>query len=156
MPVKDMTGQCIGKLLVLERDMSKTGGAAYWICKCDCGNIVSVRGQSLREYKIDCGCGLGERLSKAAKIDTTSLVGQRFGKLTVRERDMTKPKGHGHASYWVCDCDCGNTVSVAHASLTSNGTKSCGCLIGESVKQRFTKDITNQRFGMVVAKENTF
>ena len=30
--LKDLTNQRFGKLLVLKRDTSKKGGAAYWIC----------------------------------------------------------------------------------------------------------------------------
>ena len=156
MPIKNLIGQRFGKLTVIERDLSKKGGAAYWICKCDCGNIISARGQSLREYKIDCGCGLSDRLSKAANIDTTSLVGKKFGKLIVKERDMTKPRGHGNPSYWICECECGNIVSVAYSSLTCGKSQSCGCAHADANKKRCTKDITGQRFGMVVAVENTF
>ena len=154
--VKDMTGQRFGKLLVLNRDITHTGGAAYWICQCDCGKKISVRGQALREGKTDCGCGTNKRLSKAAHIDTTSLIGKRFGRLVVIERDMTKPRGHGCSSYWICQCDCGNKKSISYNSLVSKKTQSCGCLVKEVTTKRNTKNITNMRFGMVVAKENTF
>jgi hypothetical protein len=48
MPTIDISGERFGKLTVIERDMSKHGGAAYWICKCDCGNTKSIRGSNLR------------------------------------------------------------------------------------------------------------
>lgn len=32
MPVKNLIGQKFGRLTVLERDLTRTGGAAYWIC----------------------------------------------------------------------------------------------------------------------------
>lgn len=38
------------------------------------------------------------------------LVGQKFGTLTVIERDYENQKG-GHA-YWKCSCPCGREVSV--------------------------------------------
>lgn len=40
------------------------------------------------------------------------LNGQRFGKLTVIERDLSKPSGHQHKVSWLCQCECGNIVSV--------------------------------------------
>lgn len=153
MQVIDLTGLRFNKLQVLKRDLTKTGGAAYWICQCDCGNIKSIRGSDLRKGKIDCGCGLKERLSHS--IDTTSQIGKKYGRLTVIERDMSKPIGHGCGSYWICQCDCGNKTSVNLSQLTSGKTKSCGCLRSELRIEKNTKDLTNQRFGMVVAKENT-
>ena len=56
--LKDLTGLKFGKMLVQKRDIEKKTQAAYWICKCECGNIKSVRGQRLRNGEvIDCGCG---------------------------------------------------------------------------------------------------
>lgn len=34
----DMTGQKIGRLLVLERAENDKDGKAMWKCRCDCGN----------------------------------------------------------------------------------------------------------------------
>lgn len=51
------------------------------------------------------------------------IAGQRFGKLVARVRER-----RGAASYWLCDCDCGQQVSVYLGSLRrENGTRSCGC-----------------------------
>ena len=65
------------------------------------------------------------------------LTNQKFGKLTVLERDYeTKKKG----TYWKCQCDCGNIVSVLSQHLRSGHTKSCGCLKEENlIGQRFHK-----------------
>lgn len=53
----DLTGQQFGEYTVLERDLSKTGGPVYWICKCSCGSQKSVRGQNLRNgTSTHCGC----------------------------------------------------------------------------------------------------
>lgn len=151
----DMTGQKIGKLLVIERDTTKKGGAAYWICKCDCGNIISVRGTSLRDKNHptqSCGC-----LAKQKKnIDTTSLINKRFGRLVVIERDLSVEIGHGKESRWICQCDCGNKVSILGRSLTSGRTQSCGCLRKEKTTQKNTLDLTNKRYGKVVAIKNTY
>lgn len=151
--VKDITGLRYGKLVVLERDLSKTGGAAYWKCQCDCGTIKSIRGQRLRDGSvIDCGCGKKSR--NASRIDMTSYIGKHFGRLTVLERDLTKPIGHKKSSYWICQCECGNIVSVSATSFRS-GTASCGCLRKEQNFARFTLNLTNKRFGHLVALERT-
>lgn len=55
----DLTGKKFGRLTVLGIDEEKTKekGKAYWFCKCDCGNVVTVKGQSLTigDTK-SCGC----------------------------------------------------------------------------------------------------
>ena len=61
---------------------------------------------------------------------------------------------------WICQCECGNIISVKRANLIrkdKKGTRSCGCMRQE-VKDRFTKihynDLTGKRFGKLVALKN--
>lgn len=51
------------------------------------------------------------------------LVGQKFGKLTVIARAENK----GKATLWLCECDCGNKITVRPYDLKTGKTKSCGC-----------------------------
>lgn len=55
-----LEGQKFGKLTVLKRDETKPRGVVYWICECECGKIISVRGQDLKRKDINriisCGC----------------------------------------------------------------------------------------------------
>jgi hypothetical protein len=54
---KDLLGQQFGRLLVIERTENNKWGRAVWICKCSCGNIVKVKGNSLLLHKTkSCGC----------------------------------------------------------------------------------------------------
>lgn len=55
-----------------------------------------------------------------------SLKGQVFGKLTVLKFKYIKK----HYSFWECICECGNIVVVRGNSLSSNNTRSCGCIKG--------------------------
>lgn len=57
----DLTGKKFGLLTVLSKDHSKktSNGSTkvYWKCKCECGNIVLVAGQSLKDKNTQsCGC----------------------------------------------------------------------------------------------------
>ena len=52
------------------------------------------------------------------------IAGQRFGKLTAEKYVPNTKKG----SYWLCSCDCGNSVVVSLGNLKKGNTKSCGCL----------------------------
>ena len=55
------------------------------------------------------------------------LTGQRFGRLVVKE---LVPSDGRKGTFWLCQCDCGNTTVVAGQELRRGGTKSCGCLKG--------------------------
>lgn len=62
------------------------------------------------------------------------LSGKRFGRLIAGER-MTSPTGK---SYWICECDCGNSKAVLGESLRNGKTKSCGCFRKESTRASFS------------------
>lgn len=52
----DLTGQKFGRLTVVERAENK-GKRTAWLCKCDCGNYLKVKGSSLKNgYTKSCGC----------------------------------------------------------------------------------------------------
>lgn len=54
------------------------------------------------------------------------ITGCRFGKL-VALRPAEGPPGASGGSWWLCRCDCGNTVVARSGELRSGGRKSCGC-----------------------------
>ena len=53
-----------------------------------------------------------------------SIIGSRFGRLTVLDFDHMGPH---HVTYWLCECDCGNKTIVSRLNLRSGHTTSCGC-----------------------------
>ena len=58
----------------------------------------------------------------------TDLTGQRFGHLTVTERDTSA----GRHVKWLCLCDCGKTSSTYTNYLLKGITRSCGHLRAEA------------------------
>lgn len=72
---------------------------------------------------------------------------QQVGFLTVKEIDPSKPRGAGKNVYWLCECVCGNIISVNSCNLNTmikkNRKSSCGCYTGYD-------DLTGQRFGKLV------
>lgn len=129
----DLTGQRFGRLTVLEKvDYNDTPQKceAKWRCQCDCGNIVEVRGTSLRKGATrSCGCLHNELTGNQFRIDET---GNTYGLLTVIEYAGSTPK---QDALWLCKCQCGNTKIVNGRDLRNGHTSSCGCLIskGESM-----------------------
>lgn len=151
----NLTGQVFGKLTVIERDnsVSKDKGA-YWICRCQCGNIVSVKSYSLRSGATkSCGCLNKEINSKPKEI--TNMVGRRFGKLTVIKRYGTHiTKGGQKKPTWLCICDCGNEKIATSQDLKTGHVKSCGCITTKP-KGSGLIDLTGKRFGKLVVVERT-
>lgn len=154
MPAIDISGERYGKLTVIERDKGKRGGAAYWLCRCDCGNIKSIRGTNLRSTNQPTR-SCGKCLTRPQSLDLLSEVGKTYGRLQVIERDLNKPTGHHNSAYWLCKCECGNLVSVAGSQLRSGKTQSCGCLKIELTKKRQILDLAGQQFGKLTAIEFT-
>lgn len=65
------------------------------------------------------------------KID---LTGQRFGRLTVVEKNSTmKRKGYS-AQVWDCECDCGKHTLVTTSNLRGLNVQSCGCFKTDKIK----------------------
>lgn len=68
----DLTGMKFGALKVLKRHEGKTdiSKSCYWICQCDCGNIVSRRTSTLKRASKgsipNCGCLNAKRLKKCS------------------------------------------------------------------------------------------
>lgn len=54
--------------------------------------------------------------------------GDKYGMLTLIDK-VSRPEGKNRGgTWWLCKCDCGNTVIVNYHELWSGDTKSCGCL----------------------------
>lgn len=64
-----MMGQRFGRLVVIAEGSRKSKSRdAFWVCKCDCGNEVTVNGRSLRRgASQSCGCLQKELLSKRTR-----------------------------------------------------------------------------------------
>lgn len=148
MAIIDMTGQRFGQLTVLYRDETKPRGhghRAYWVCKCDCGNIKSIEGYHLRSGATkSCGCLQRKRSHEANFQD---IAGQRFGFLVplypTGEKKWKK-------TIWHCKClNCGNEVDVIHSYLTSGETKSCGCLKSSYGETQINQLLTDHHINFI-------
>lgn len=93
------------------------------------------------------------------------ITGNVYNRLTVlgRGKDYISPGGHKNSQWWcICDCPEHNIILVRISNLTSGNTKSCGCLDKEKARERIITighsmalDISNQRFGELIALEPT-
>ena len=160
---KDLTNQRFGKLVAIEKGKKDKAQHQYWICKCDCGNIVEINSDNLRRgLTKSCGC-LHSEINH--QIHFQDITGQKFGKLTALNYEIKNNK-----VYWTCKCDCGNICVVAGNNLKNGHTQSCGCInysIGEKnitqllklnninfIKEYIFKDLPNRRYDFYLPELN--
>lgn len=124
MPRKEIAGQRFGKLTAIEPVY--VNNVLHWECKCDCGNIKIVRASKLNCGEVrSCGC-----------IRRKDMTGIKVNKLTFKKYVRGRRRNNnGTHSYWLCECECGNTKVVRADSVIDGSIMSCGCL-----KRRRGKD----------------
>ena len=136
--LKNEIGNVYGYLTVIERAENDKDGRAQWLCQCKCGNQVTVRGKALRQGNTkSCGCYQKERAAQSNMDRVGSLVGKKFGKLTVicENGFITHASGKRSRIYY-CECECGNIVPAAqHQYLAYGDLTSCGCIRSKSEYQ---------------------
>lgn len=122
----DLTGKKFGKLTVISQFKKKMPDMQRrWNCLCDCGGEKIVKANSLIKGKTkSCGC-----LSNRTRLG--SLVGKKFGRLTVVSLAENINNNYDYSKYWNCICDCGKEKITRTTYLIRGLAKSCGCLITE-------------------------
>ncbi len=141
-------GTRFGRLVVVEQLQEQKRGRAQARCKCDCGNVLNVLSNSLKNGNTQsCGC-----LHKEVARELGKKLGQHFGRSSKPRKDPPSLQNHldlrgkkfGRLepilylgkSKWSCQCDCGNKTIVGTCSLQDGNTQSCGCLNHEAVVKR--------------------
>ena len=78
---KDLTGQKFGRLTAMRKGYktkNSGGRSATWVCRCECGMVVGVRGRNLASGSTkSCGCWQSERSSIA---NTTHGFIRKYGR----------------------------------------------------------------------------
>lgn len=131
----DMTNKKVGLLTILYRDNTKPTGKGkevFWICKCECGQLTSVRGSDLRREKTkSCGClnkqqakiNITHTINHKIKQENKQLLDKTFGFLKVLEVEDNIAK---------CQCLlCGNICYTKIKYLKNGHKQSCGCLVSK-------------------------
>ena len=133
------------QLTLIEKYAEKTKSGWKGLYQCSCGKQKLIRNADVNSGRTkSCGCLRKRVLSEQNSADLKDKV---FGywKVLYRVEGQT-----GHGSIWHCLCtNCGTEKDVQYSNLVEGKSKSCGCLR----KQVLSDDLTNQRFGSLVAKE---
>lgn len=98
-PLKDLTGQRFGRLIVLSKRKENKGVQPQWECLCDCGNVCIVTSNHLLMNRTQsCGC-----LQKERAKQTNTKHGGRYHSLYSTWLDIKKrcynPNSHDYHNY---------------------------------------------------------
>ena len=122
--------------------ITKYLGKSTWEAVCDkCGFTRTYKTQNL--VRTDHNFNPGTCTCTASGIE----IGQKFGRLTVLNRDLGE-----HVErrlYWNCQCECGNQVVVTGKRLKDGNTRSCGCLNMEMRMERIQRLLDTQRVNLI-------
>lgn len=120
---ENLVGKTFGLLHVLAIDNKSKNSHTHYLCKCECGNIVSVNSCNLKSGATkSCGCLQKKILGEKSRKD---ISGNKYGLLKA-----IKPIGRTNKRnvIWECVCDCGNVTYATVTDLNRGNKKSCGCL----------------------------
>lgn len=120
-----LTGRKFGRLTIV----GVTGDARYRTVRCDCGAVLDVRLDSLKEGTI-------WRCSRGCPVDTGMVPGARFGMLTLLEvsKPPETPQRRG-TTVWRCRCDCGNECELPERYISKRQVTSCGCIVAKRSRE---------------------
>jgi hypothetical protein len=104
----DLTGRYFGRLTVICFDGIKAHHRAYWICKCECGQIKSICGHDLTTgYTKSCGCLRIENghnlLTKHGESRTRLYYIHQSMKQRCNDKNHHAYKDYGGRGIIVCD-----------------------------------------------------
>lgn len=120
--------------------ITKYLGGSTWEAVCEkCGLTRTYKTANIKVV----GPNSGRCTCTASGI----VPGEKYGRLTVLHRDLSRA-GEGRVA-WVCECECGNQLSVISKSLKDGNTRSCGCLNNELRVERIQKLLETQRVDLV-------
>lgn len=133
--LKDLVGLNIGKLKVL--DKKREDNRSYYYCKCECGNYLWIRRDSLTKKNPTQSCGC---LAKEHQFKIKYITNNKYGRLTAIKPTDKRDKDNG-SIIWECLCSCGNKSYITEYLLGKGAVRSCGCLGKETSKGNMDKAI---------------
>ena len=155
--IKDLSGLKFDKLTVLSMNgyysyPNSTNRDYKWLCVCECGNHITVRGNSLKtNANHNCGC-----YRKAIRLTDDLMVGHKFGEWTVLSRADFKFSSTGTKIHmWNCKCSCGNIDVVQGARLKDGRSYCCSNCNSSSKFEMIVSDYLKSK-GFNFSSEVTF
>lgn len=140
---KDLTGQRFGSLTVLREGephiFPRGTSERAWVCKCDCGNEITVRTSQLTGGNVT-SCGCKSKIGRAHLYherlnEPGDITGKVFGQITVIGPAGFRVTKSGHKHYlWTTRCNLCGKEKIMTGSYILRGNVKCTC-------QRSTKTL---------------
>lgn len=101
----DLSGQRFGRLVVIERSHQDSHGAWLWLCRCNCGKTVHVRGATLKAGRTSAchSCAATERATTHGGTGTDLYSRWRAMLSRCEDRNYRGWPGYGGRGIKVCD-----------------------------------------------------
>lgn len=152
---KEMINKTYGDMLVLRRATVeetpwKSHATPLWVKCSKCGHEWSARKEDIEKNKSCPFCTV-----KVGRGHINDITGQVFGYLTVLNYDYEGTEKDNGKAHWLCQCKCGNIISVRLAHLLGqrhSPTISCGCATRSSgeINTQNALDFLNLRYNIEV------
>lgn len=127
----DMTGRVCNRLTVKEFDRVENK-RTYWKCECECGKIVSVDGNKLRNgHTKSCGCFKLEIIHRQRKENEYEIIGK-YAKVKLNDND-----------FMLCDIGDWEELKKHHWYVNAAGYAAAGT--GADGVFLFHKKVTNTK-----------
>lgn len=111
----------------------RSNAPIYYICQCECGNILSLAKQKIKNRK-------EEKCKKCKNIDFSKYIGEKINSWTILDYKENK---------FLCKCNCGTIKTVNPYNVINNQSKDCGCGRKQTMNDIHSKedDIIGNKFG---------
>lgn len=130
------------KYVTFSENSKKKGTNKYFTYKGKTQNLTDWCNElNLKYHTVLCRLRAGWTFENAVETpvkkgrDITSMIGKKFGRLTVLKYAGDEYIGLDNNSKYICKCDCGNIAIVGQNKLKSGHTQSCGCLRKEKARE---------------------
>jgi len=111
---KDLTNKKFNSLTALYPAGHSGHGGPYWVCRCDCGNMIEVESSQLTTGNVR-SCGSSQHRGK-------DISGERRGHLTAIRKTGKVDAHRNHIYEWRCDCG-----KIVERTVKGTRGQECAC-----------------------------
>lgn len=128
--------------LKLERKQGlRKNAPIYYLCKCDCGNVVSLQKSKILKRKIN-GC------KECCKINFEEYIGN-----TINSWFVIDFLGDNK---FKCKCNCGNIKDVNCYNVIDGLSKNCGCVRKDKMSDiKSINSLIGEKYGKLTVLDDT-
>jgi hypothetical protein len=148
----DLIGQVFTRLTVVSRAFNTKQGSAQWVCRCEDGNLITVRAANLRNQRIkSCGCLLKEKLKQSqtrARLGGSASPGFKHGHSSKTYRTRTYQSWRSMTER----CTSPNASNFARYGGANPAVLVCDRWLGKQGYKHFLADVGERPEGTTLGR----